>query len=241
MTRCGDLEEQLSLYIDDLLSPSETTEVQAHIETCAACAGLVRDLGGIARSARLLGPITPPEQMYANIERQLTRIDARAGDRGMPPGRPLWRWVAIAATLVTAVTVTYLAVGGQRVNAPVTAPAPAAVSAFETIAAELELAVHHYEQAIRELETVTRVADEGLDPDVAASVRRSLSALDVAITESRQALKHDPASEPARISLFEALRRKIDLLQATALIVNYSQDERPAEPARPVNATGREL
>jgi hypothetical protein len=239
MTRCRDLEEQLSLYVDDLLSPAEAANVRAHVETCVRCAGLVADLGRIANTARLLGPVAPPAHLYATIAAQLPRIGPGAGGPDTAPGHSHWRWTAIAATLVAAAALGYI-VGGRTASTPTAPTAPSPTIAFETVASELELAVHHYEQAIREFDGVPTAADE-LGPGVAASVRRSLRALDIAIAESRAALQTDPASEPARISLFEALRRKIDLLQATALIVNDSQGRRPAEPARPAGVTGREL
>ncbi|MCC7042672.1 MAG: zf-HC2 domain-containing protein [Acidobacteria bacterium] len=240
MTRCRELEEHLSLYVDDLLDPAEAAEVRTHLDTCPACAGLVTDLSRIASTARLLGPIAPPAHVYTALTSQLPRTNSDTGGQGPAPGRPHWRWAAVAATLVATAGLAYI-VGGRTASTPPAAPAAATTRALDTIASELELAVHHYEQAIREFDTVATAADTELAPDVAASVRRSLRALDTAIAESRQALETDPASEPARISLFEALRRKIDLLQTTALIVNESQGSRPAEPAGPANATGREL
>ena len=45
-------------------------------------------------------------------------------------------------------------------------------------------------------------------------------AIDQAIVESRAALTNDPESQPARESLFEALRRKVGVLQATVTLMN---------------------
>lgn len=240
MTRCEDLEEQLSLYVDDLLNPQEIAEVRQHLETCAACAGLVSDLSRIAGAARLLGPVAPPPRLYAEIAARLPRTDPGAGS-GAPPARPVWRWAAMAAMLLAAATLAYVAAPFTRPTAPPPSADTTIAGGIATVAAELELAVHHYEQAIRELDAVSTVVNERLDPAVVASVQRSLTALDVAIAESRQALRTDPDSEPARISLFDALGRKIDLLQTTALIVNQLQENRPAEPEGPASATGREL
>ncbi len=242
MTRCRNLEEQLSLYVDDLLDPPAAAEVRVHLEGCAACAGLVSDLTRIARTARLLGPIEPPAHVLTDITAQLPRAEPEiGGGEARGPGRPLWHWAGLAATLVAAVALAYLSGIGTRVAAPVSAPVPAEAHPLATVTAELELAVQHYERAISELESVTAAADAGLDPEVAASVRASLGALDRAIAESRLALDTEPASEPGRVSLFEALRRKIDLLQATALIVNDTQRHSPAEATRPASGVGREL
>jgi anti-sigma factor RsiW len=223
--------------VDDLLDPAEAAGVRAHLETCATCTGLVADLSRIASTARQLGPIAPPAHVYASITAQLPHTEPGAG-QAPTPGHPRRRWATIAATLAAAAALAYVAAGVTRVTVPPDSPGTAA-GTFGTVAEELELAVHHYELAIRELQTVTAV-DGRLAPDVAASVQRSLGALDVAIAESRQALQADPASEPARTSLFEALHDKIDLLQATALIVSDSQGD-PAARSRPAAVTGREL
>lgn len=240
MTRCEDLEEQLSLYVDDLLNPQEGAAVRAHLETCTACAGLVSDLSRIAGAARLLGPTEPPPGLYAQIAARLPVPADRGAGSGPTPGRPLWRWAAMAATLAVAATLAYVAVHFTRATSAPASPATTIAGDVTTVAAELELAVAHYEQAIRELDAVARPANERLDPAVAAAIGRSLNALDIAIAESRQALGSDPESEPARVSLFDALRRKVDLLQTTALIVNDLQESRPAETPSPA-ATGREL
>jgi len=51
-------------------------------------------------------------------------------------------------------------------------------------------------------------------------LRQNIQTIDVAIAESRTALSKNPGSEPARASLFEALRRKVGVLQATVTLMN---------------------
>ena len=59
-----------------------------------------------------------------------------------------------------------------------------------------------------------------LDPDLANDLRMSMALLDGAIIESRSALREEPANVPARDSLFDALRRKVALLQDTITLMN---------------------
>ena len=51
-------------------------------------------------------------------------------------------------------------------------------------------------------------------------LQKNLQVIDQAIAESRSALKAEPLSAPARDSLFDALRRKVALLQDTIALMN---------------------
>ena len=85
---------------------------------------------------------------------------------------------------------------------------------------ELRMAEEHYEKAISGLEQVANTEQGALDPEVAATVKRNREVIDQAIAESRTALKTEPQNQPARESLFAALRRKIVLLQDTIALLN---------------------
>jgi len=56
--------------------------------------------------------------------------------------------------------------------------------------------------------------------------------IDQAIRESRAALQSQPASELAQESLFEALRRKVGLLQETIGLINEMRKGNQAGTAR---------
>ncbi len=226
MTRCRELEEQLSLYVDDLLDAQEAAGVRAHLDTCPSCAGLAADLGRIASTARLLGPIAPPPQVYERLAAQLPGA-APPANRRPTPSWPLRRWAAVAAAFVAVASLAWLAGARGVVRAP-SPESTAPVTGLAAVASELNLAVQHYERAIAELEAVSP-AGLALDPELAQSIRASLGALDRAIAESRAALDADPASEPARASLFEALRLKVDVLQSTVVISNEPGGYQPAE------------
>jgi hypothetical protein len=237
MTHCRDFEEQLSLYVDDLLDSAAADDVRAHVEHCVACAGLLADLAHIAGTAKLLGPVAPPEHLYARLVTRLPSAPSGSGI-GSTPGRPFWRWAGIAATVIAAAGLGWLAIGVAQPDAPGAASEPTMADGSTAVTAELELAVRQYERAVSDLDAAAAAAGGALETDIATAVRSGLDTLDRAITESRVALDTDPASEPARISLFEALRRKVDLLQTTVVIVNETN---PTEAARPVNTTEREL
>jgi hypothetical protein len=142
----------------------------------------------------------------------------------------LWQWGAIAAVLVIAVGLSLMVTwtrrpapqpGGSQAAAPQaghaeTGARPAAAgnangsASVEGVESELRMAEEHYERAISGLEQVATSDQSSLD----------LQVIDQAIAESRTALKTEPQNQPARESLFEALRRKIGLLQDTIALMN---------------------
>ena len=102
----------------------------------------------------------------------------------------------------------------------------------ESVKDELTQAVQHYQNAIAELEAMARTESAGLDTDTASVVQRNLGTIDQAIAESQTALTTDPANAPARDSLFEALRQKVTVLQATVSLINQMRQGDSAGVAR---------
>ena len=100
------------------------------------------------------------------------------------------------------------------------AGAPATV---ETVEQELAKAAQHYEKAISQLEAVARQDNNTLPADAAAKLQVSLAQVDKFIAESRAALDTEPQSEPARDSLFTALRTKVEILQQTVALMGAMQ------------------
>jgi anti-sigma factor RsiW len=228
VTTCEWPAEQLSAYVDGLLDRDVTSSVETHLASCASCRGLVADLSRLKLAASTLGPVLPPSAVRDSLERHLAGTGAPATPLEPTARRNArsWRAAALAATLLLLAGAAYVARG-------VTNPAdangsPAAAMGLASIAEELELAARQYEQAIAELQEVSVRADSELDPVVADALRNGLIALDKAISESRTALVAEPLNEAARLSLFEALRQKLEVLQAAAALTGA---ERPASGA----------
>jgi len=102
----------------------------------------------------------------------------------------------------------------------------------ESIDSELQQAASHYEKAIAGLEQVANTNDSPLDPDVLASLHKSLGVIDKAIDESRVALKTHPENRMAQQSLLDAFRRKVALLQDTIALMNELRKGDQAGAAR---------
>ena len=101
-----------------------------------------------------------------------------------------------------------------------TAAHPESTELVQTVETELQLAEQHYQKAIAGLEQVAREGQSNLDPQTAAVLTKNMGLIDQAIRESQDALRTQPSSELAQATLFEGLRRKVDLLKDTVALIN---------------------
>ena len=105
--------------------------------------------------------------------------------------------------------------------------------------AEFRLAEQHYQNAIAKLEEAAKSDQSTIDPQTAAMLQKNLQVIDQAIAESRAALKTEPQSAPARDSLFEALKRKVSLLQDTIALMNEMRKGNAAGVAQIVDGSNK--
>ncbi len=228
-----DRDDEINRLIDGSLEPAARRDVEAHLHSCDECAAMADDLRRVRALAGSLERLEPPSAAWDRVAR-----------RTVAPlqGRLLWMSrarravvpLATAACLVLAVGLVYLW------NRP-SPPAPGTRTAVEaprtssevtgSVEAELRQAALHYEKAIHGLEALAK-EQEGVDPQVAATLQKNLQLIDQAIGESRAALAREPASGPAQQSLFEAFRTKIAFLQDTIALVNEMRKGNQAEAAR---------
>jgi anti-sigma factor RsiW len=204
----------LSEFADGTLAPDARTGIDAHLSTCRECRALVEDLRRVQSAVRHLAPLEPPRNAWPRIESAL-----RAGGAWRRPSR--WPWLAAAAAIVL------VALGGAKLAdvwrhpAPTTDAAGAGeVATAQSVEAELRQAEQHYQKAIAGLEQIANAEKGSLDPQVAATLEKNLAVVDQAISESRAALRAQPASEPAQASLLESFKAKIALLQDTVALIN---------------------
>jgi len=243
MTICDEVQSQLSLLVDGQ-QPERAAQalVRSHLETCASCRGALQDLERLRRAAASLGPMTPPDHVWLEVAGQIrlspSPAPAETAPRRESPRRAaLAQWIGLAAALVI-VTLGYYAIqrvsGGETTGGNVQ---PAGT--VEAVAEELNQATEHYEKAVAELEALAKSDATALDPAIAATLKQNIQTIDVAIAESRTALSKNPGSEPARASLFEALRRKVGVLQATVTLMNEMRKGNQAGAAEAAAAFGK--
>lgn len=218
MTQCSDVQPLLSEYVDGTLADAERLAVREHIATCDVCRDTARDFERLRDAARALGPIAPPPMVWTQIAASLPHAKRHARQQ----------WLALAAALVLITTGAYVV---ARISSPATSSTNAANTSgnatsgatVETVEQELAAAAKHYEAAIAQLEAVAKQDQNSLPADTAAKLQVSLTQIDKYIAESRAALVNEPQSEPARDSLFDALRRKVSMLQDTVALMGAMQ------------------
>ena len=220
MMTCEEARLRISPLIDGELSGEDASAVLAHLAGCDACSWFRQDLDRVRRAAATLGPIAPPDHVWLHVAGR-TRLEYPAA---VSPRRPAARraavaqWLGIAAALIV-VTIGAYVVGSTTSSAP-QGSNPATTASVETVADELNLAMQHYERAITELDALAQSGSNALDPAMAAMLSQNMKTINAAISESRSALVQNPGNGPARDSLFEALRRKVVVLQATVNLMN---------------------
>lgn len=124
---CGATCERLSEYLDEVLSPSDTQRVAAHLSTCKACRSQLDDLR-VTKGVLAIEPVPMPsegfwERMHADVRSHSASVPAPRG-----AARPWQEWFglkrpiprALAAAVVLAVLV--LATVFMRPGAPPAAP-----------------------------------------------------------------------------------------------------------------------
>ncbi|MCX6549692.1 MAG: zf-HC2 domain-containing protein [Acidobacteria bacterium] len=223
--RCGRYAALVQDLVDGDLAPDVRADLDRHVAGCPACLALLADLREIRRGADDLPRHTPRRLVWEGIARQIAAEQASRR-------RVFWTGtrvaLALAATLVVAVasSVWVLRAPPATTAAPgVTTAGTAAAHQSKTdlvqdVDEHLRVADEHYEKAIAGLEAIVKSDQGALDPAVAATLQKNLGVIDVAIQESRAAIKSQPHSELAQTSLFEALRQKVALLEDTIALIN---------------------
>lgn len=240
---CDDYREAIQELVDGTLDGSRRTNLETHLAGCAACRTLVADLREIRRAAGTLEPLAPPASVWLRLVDRLGAPQATL-PRAAVAGRSWnWQYLAAAAVLVvvTGASLVLLLRGGPP-SSGLSSPGPASAEAgnaspsevVQSVETELQAAERHYEAALVNLERMAEGGDPRVDGQVVKTLRQNVALVDQAIADSRAALESEPQSLPARESLFEALRRKVGLLQDTITLVNELRKGNQAGAAQAV-------
>jgi hypothetical protein len=245
---CDRYRDDIHELLDGALGTIRRAELEQHLDRCEDCRALRSDLQRIREATDALDRPSPPDRVWLQIAGRL-----RQEGRVTPPppvlASPARRHVAllaIAATLLLAVgTSLYLLWPAVGDRSPQTAGAgPAGGNAapgdvVQSVESEFRLAEQHYQNAIAKLEEAAKSDDDWIDPQTAAMLQKNLQVIDQAISESRAALRSEPQSVPARDSLFDALKRKVLLLQDTIALMNEMRKGDAAGAAQILEGTNK--
>jgi anti-sigma factor RsiW len=248
--------ESIQELIDGTIGAIRRAELERHLAECAECRSFLADMEAIRQTAGALDPLEPPDGVWLQIAGRLRQAGRVQPPPARPQRSPQYAMLAIAATLVLAVggsIVALLTHYRSNTAAPPAAATTAAATpsgnanadlAVESVEAEFRLAEQHYQNAIAKLEQAARLdqaAHDGntLDAQTAAMLQKNLQVIDQAIAESRDAVRSEPLSAAARDSLFDALRRKVALLQDTIALMNEMRKGNSAGAAQIVDGLNK--
>lgn len=238
---CTDYRDQIQALVDGTLGPIRRAQLQIHLDDCRRCRMLAADLTRIRNLAATLDRLEPPDAVWLQVAGRLRQQGRIVTQAAAPPSRRHVAALAIAATLIVAIGASIFTLL-PRQDAPAPAHAgetgnAAAEDPVQSFANEMRLAEQHYQNAIAKLEEAAKSDEDVMDPQTAEIVKKNLQIIDQAIAESRDALRVEPQSAAARDSLFDALKKKVVVLQNTITLMNEIRKGNPggAAPAEGAN------
>jgi hypothetical protein len=238
-SECARYRDAIHELIDGSLGPLRRAELDQHLDLCDDCRALADDLHKIRRATDALDRPLPPDRAWLQIAGRLRQEGRVTAAVPVAARRSRAAILALAAALTLAVGSSLYMLWPRQQDSGTQAGNVPAPSSVESISQELELATQHYQNAITKLEQVAKSGDESIDPQTAATLQKTLLVIDQAIAESRAALNAEPQSGAARDSLFDALRRKVTLLQDTIALMNEMRKGNAAGAAQIVEGTNK--
>jgi len=237
-----DFTDKLSDYLDGELPAAERVAIEAHLAGCTQCAAVLADLKRVVARAQALEPRPPQADLWAAVAAHIDQQSAGKIVAFEPRRRisfTLPQLAAAAAVLIavsggiawqTAERMARRSIEDSRLT---NADAPAAeTSAGRTPEAAdpidnvqmatVSVSDPQYDAAVADLEKAVRQGRGRLDANTIAIVEHNLQIIDQAIEQARQALAADPANSYLSSHLFEARRRKLDLLRRAAALSSES-------------------
>jgi hypothetical protein len=216
MMNCQDCDERLGDYVDGALDATARAEVDAHLRACPACRAVVSDFEAIRSLSRELQPLRPGPQVWQRIAAATSRPSRRAWWASSPFGA----WQPVLASAVAVLLAIGLSWTGQRLAEAPGTDGRGAIATTDGLDAEQQDVEAHYVTAIARLEQITSAERSALDPDTAEVLDAGLSVIDEAIVQSRAALGTQPESDLAQDSLYQALDRKVTVLQEMLALID---------------------
>jgi len=214
--------EQLSAYLDQELSDRDQAAVAQHLEECSACRQALAEMRTITVWAPTYQGLPTNRDLWPAIESQLPRSELSKTIKlqGWRARRvsirvPLLIAAAVVLMLLSAGAM-WLARSDQLRIAQGSAVGPAKGWDVQR-ASNTE---QEYDTAVAQLEQILAAGDSTLDPSTLRVIRESLTKIDQAILDARQAIARDSNNSYLNASIALNMRRKLDILRTAAQAVS---------------------
>src|SRR5688572_7647523 len=209
---------QLSAFLDGELDDLARARLETHLGECLDCTRTLADLRGIVAAAPHYQGREPARDLWQDIERRLDEAEVVPITTSRPAVQPSshrrfgWQELIAASILMAAVGggAVWVALGRGTPETPVAATTP------EVSAPELDNAAfadQQFDAAVRDLELLLAQGRHRLDTATVRTIEQSLTRIDDAILEARNAIQRDPANAYLSRQIAANMRRKLNLLR----------------------------
>ena len=212
--------QNLSAYVDGELEGPMLAAAERHLASCAECRGDLEALKRIVRRAGSLDDRMPETDLWAGIQQRIATpgsedvIPIATRRRKLTFTMPQLAAAALVLVGLTAGAVTLAQRGWpSAVSGQPSAGQPSAITRAVSNESPADLTVASYDSAIRGMQAMLQTRRSQLDTGTIRVVEQSLTVIDAAIKQARDALAHDPSNLYLNGQLQRTLDRKLDVLR----------------------------
>jgi hypothetical protein len=205
--------DRLSEYLDGDLDEKDRGALEAHLATCAACAGTLAGLRRVVVRARSLEDRPPARDLWSGIATRIGAGSAGSRQRRFTFSMPQLLAAGIALAVLSGGGAWLLHPDPTGIVTEVT-PLPPGMAPVATVAAR------SYATAVEDLERILAEGRGRLDTTTVRVLEQNLALIDRAIAQAQRAVTADSANVYLNSHLAETMRRKIDLLRQAAALVS---------------------
>jgi hypothetical protein len=235
---CLNYQDQLSDYIDGLLSAPERKNVEKHLAECHQCRGVYEDLAFICETSHSLPDYEPSPLVWKRISAAIASEPGDEAVTGRFSAGSIFtrrvRWFllrpqfAIAATvLIAALVGSVIIFRSSPVESPqVVNPAPADWQVSQNrlgVQPTGVILIHKptidfdtVQQRISELQTQIESKQKSWDSEVQSAFQRNLEIIEQCIRHCRETLTRNQEDASVRELYLAALQAKLELLKQFA-------------------------
>ncbi len=209
---------RLSDYLDgEELTPSERSDIEAHLAACSECRAVLDELREVAALAAGLPDRAPDGELWSGIAARLGTTPAvvpfvRPAQRRFSFTLPQLVAAGLALMVVSGSMVWVSRLGDPRTSVPVAQAEP------EPALAPIALTDVNYDEAVADLEKVLEAGRSRLDPETVQILEDNLRTIDQAIEQARKALRNDPESVYLNSHFAASRNRKLALLRRASAL-----------------------
>lgn len=213
------LDEKLSAYLDGELEGAELESAELHLKACAECRADLEGLRRVVRRAATLDDQPPAKDLWAGISQRI----ATPSTSDVVPLESRRRKFSFTVPQLAAAAAALMAISAGTVALATRSSQPSVVSdqpADITLAGGV--AVASYDSAITGMQAMLVSRRGSLDTSTVRVLEQSLSLIDFAIKQAREALDRDPGNMYLNGQLQRTLGRKLEVLRNAVTLPSAS-------------------